>query len=76
MGSTPKTRIVEISELIRQTEKVWCVRLKRTGETAWISADPKIMVDMLPGPALVIADWYYQKRIRHLNEATPVENAF
>lgn len=76
MGYRLPHRIVEISELILQLPDSWNVRLKKSGKEAWISTNPKVLLDILPGKALVIADWYYQKRLRYLNEATPVENAF
>lgn len=76
MGKRMPSKIVEISELIQELPDCWCVRLRKSGKEVWISSSPKVMLDLLPGPALVIADWYYQKRLRHLNEATPGEIPF
>lgn len=68
-------KAVECSELIAELEDAWCVRLKATGIPVTITKHPKVFLDVLPGKTLLIADWYYQKRLRHLNEASPVENA-
>ena len=78
MGSPYRSRgvVVECSELIAELQDAWCVRLKATGKEVLITKHPNVFLDVLPGKALLIADWYYQKRLRHLNEATPVENAF
>jgi hypothetical protein len=64
MGFVPTT-ILEVAELIRQTETVMLVELMN-GAQAWIPKSERVLVDMLPGKHLVIAKWYYDKEIRPL----------